>query len=275
MNHMTFSELFDPSGLVGQAVYVLLSLSLLTAPMGCFMVWRRLSFFGNTLAHSALLGAILGLLSGLGVLFGVLSFTAILALLLSHLLSHRMLSSDTVLGMMAHLTLALGVVLVSMLGKLRMDLSAYMFGDVLAVSDALFSAMLLLSLLGFVLIVVFWRGFLNLTISPDIAQVEGYRTVWLDRLFILTLALTIALGMLSIGVLLIVALLIIPAAAARLLARSMLMMVFWAWVVTVLSILLGMSAAFYWDFPAGPTVVLTSGVIFLLCYILKPLLGGR
>ncbi len=235
---MTILEFINPNTFVGQALWVLLALSLLTAPMGCFMVWRKLSYFGATLAHSALLGAILGLLTGIGVLTGVVSFTMILALGLSFWLSHRRLSGDTLLGIIAHSTLAIGVIAVSLMDNLRMDLMAYLFGDVLAVSTPLFYAMALLSVLGCVVIVMCWRGFVNLSTAPDIAKVEGYPIRLLEMIFTLTLSLTIALGMMNIGVLLIVAMLIIPAATARLLSRSLQHMVWMAWLLTVISIIM-------------------------------------
>lgn len=261
---MNIVSFFNPNDFVGQAVWALLALSLLTAPMGCFVVWRKLSYFGATLAHSALLGAILGLLTGIGVLFGVIGFTAILALCLSFWLNNRHLPSDTLLGMIAHLTLAIGVIAVSLMDNLRMDLMAYLFGDVLAVSRPMFYTMLVLALLGCVLIVSYWRGFVNLSISPDIAKVEGYPIMQIELVFTLVLSMTIALGMLSIGVLLIVATLIIPAAGARLFTNSLQQMVLVTWLITVVSILLGMFFAYTLNFPAGPTIVVMQGIVFII-----------
>ncbi len=266
---MSILEFFDPNGFIGQAVWALLLLSLLTAPMGCFMVWRKLSYFGATLAHSALLGAILGLLTGIGVLAGVISFTVILGVLLSFWLNHRLLAGDTILGMIAHLSLAIGVIAVSLMDNLRIDLMVYLFGDVLAISQNMFYSLAICALLGVVLIAVFWRGFVNLCVQRDIAAVEGYQTVSLELIFILVLSMTIALGMLSIGILLIVAILIIPAATARLFSRSLKQMVFIAWLVSILSILLGMLMAYQLDFPAGPTVVVCAGGIFIVANLIK------
>lgn len=261
---MTILDFFNPQDLIGQGVWALLSLSLLTAPMGCFVVWRKLSYFGATLSHSALLGAILGLVTGVGVLTGVVSFTVLLALGLSFWLRHRHLSGDTVLGIMAHLTLAIGVIAISVMDDLRMDLMAYLFGDVLSISQPLFVAMCLIAVVGLMIMVFFWRGFVNLAIQEDIAKVEGYQTRWLELSFILLLSLTISLGMLSIGVLLIVAMLIIPAATARLFSRSLIQMAIVAWLISVVCILLGMWAAYWFDFPAGPSVVVLTGIVFIV-----------
>lgn len=261
---MNIIDFINPTTFIGQALWVLLSLSLLTAPIGCFVVWRKLAYFGATLAHSALLGAILGLFMGIGVLTGVVGFTMILGLCLSFWLSQRRLSGDTVLGMIAHTSLAVGVIAVSVMDNLRVDLQSYLFGDVLAVSKPMFVAMAILSVVGFAVICIYWRGFVNLSIAPDIAKVEGYPTRTLDIIFTLTLSLTIALGMVSIGVLLIVAMLIIPAATARLLASSLRQMVVTAWVLTVISVVVGLWLAYMLDFPAGPTIVVVEGVLFVL-----------
>lgn len=261
---MFLSEFLSPNALIGQALWALLFLSLLTAPMGCFVVWRKLSYFGATLAHSALLGAILGILSGIGVLMGVISFTAVLAIILSFWLKNKWLSSDTVLGFIAHLSLAIGVIAVSVMDDLRIDLMAYLFGDVLSISTPMFYATLLMSGLGLVLIIFNWKGFVNLAIQTDIASTEGYATQRLELLFMVILSMTIALGMLSIGVLLIIAMLIIPAATARLFAHSLVQMAWLTWLITMLSIVAGMLLSYQLDFPAGPTVVTVAGVLFIL-----------
>lgn len=259
----TLIEFFNPTGFIGQSVWTLLFLSLLTAPMGCFMVWRRMSFFAATLAHSALLGAVLGLLTGIGVLTGVIGFTVVLAIGLSFWLNQRLLAADTVLALIAHLSLAIGVIAVSLMDNLRVDLMVYLFGDVLSVSTAMFYVTMAVSVMGIAWIVWGWRGFVNLVVQSDIAQIEGYPTQRFELMFTLVLSLTIALGMLSIGVLLIIAMLIIPAATARLFSRSLKQMVIITWVISVIAIILGMVAALYFNIPAGPAVVVIAGGLFV------------
>ncbi len=266
IDNINLLDVLNPADFIGQAVWALLALSLLTAPMGCFMVWRKLSYFGATLAHSAILGAILGLLTGVGVLAGVIGFTTVLALGLSFYLNNRLLSGDTVLGIIAHISLAAGVIAVSVMDNLRIDLMVYLFGDVFSISTQLFYIMLGIAVIGAVLTALLWRGFVNLTLQSDIARVEGYPVVGLEIVFTLVLSITIALGMLSIGLLLIIALLIIPAASARLLARSLGQMVLIAWIMSVLCIIVGMCFAVLANLPAGPAIVITAGFIFLLTH---------
>lgn len=260
----TLAEFFNPTGFIGQSLWTLLFLSLLTAPMGCFMVWRKMAFFAATLAHSALLGAILGLLTGIGVMTGVIGFTVVLAIGLSFWLNQRLLAADTVLALIAHLSLAIGVIAVSLMDNLRMDLMVYLFGDVLSISSNMFHLTMVVSLLGIAWVVWCWRGFVNLVVQSDIAQTEGYPTQRFELMFTLVLSLTIALGMLSIGVLLIIAMLIIPAATARLFSQSLKQMVVITWLITVLAIITGMVAALYFNIPAGPAVVVIAGVFFVL-----------
>ncbi|PID65460.1 MAG: hypothetical protein CR975_06990 [Gammaproteobacteria bacterium] len=261
---ITLAEFFHPGSFIGQSVWALLFLSLLTAPMGCFVVWRKLSFFGATLAHSALLGAILGLLTGIGVLAGVIGFTAILAVGLSFYLSQRLLSADTILGLIAHLSLAISVIMVSLMDDLRIDLMVYLFGDVLSISTTMFYVTMVTSVSGMICIILAWRGFVNLAVQSDIAKIEGYHIVRFELAFTLLLSLTIALGMLSIGILLIIAMLIIPAATARLFAGSLKQMVVMTWGITVLTIIIGMLSALHFNFPAGATVVSAAGLLFII-----------
>ena len=261
---MSLTEFINPTSFIGQALWTLLFLSLLTAPMGCFVVWRKLSYFGATLAHSALLGAILGLLTGVGILFGVIGFTALLAIILSFWLQHRLLSSDTILGFIAHLSLAISVIAVSVMDDLRIDLVAYLFGDVLSISTNMFYTTIAISLFSLLLIALNWRGLINLAVQTDIARIEGYPTQRLELMFMLILSMTIALGMLSIGVLLIIAMLIIPAATARLFSRSLIQMAWLTWGLTIISIVNGLALSYLLDFPAGPTVVVVAGMLFII-----------
>lgn len=260
---MTLTEFFNPTEFIGQSVWTLLFLSLLTAPMGCFMVWRKMSFFAATLAHSALLGAVLGLITGIGVLTGVIGLTVLLAIGLSIWLNQRLLSADTLLGLIAHLSLAIGVIAVSLMDNLRIDLMVYLFGDVLSVSAEMFYITIAVSLGGVVLIMWCWRGFVNLVVQSDIAAVEGYPVRRFELIFTLVLSLTIALGMLSIGVLLIIAMLIIPAATARLFSHSLQQMVVITWIITVIATILGMVSALYFNIPAGPAIVAIAGMFFI------------
>lgn len=261
---MEFIDFFSPNTVLGRGMIALLLLSLLTAPIGCFIVWRRMSFFGATLAHSSLLGAILGIWLGLNVFNTLLAFTVVLALLLQMMLRQRILSADTLLGMMAHFTLALGFIFVSMTDDLRIDLTAYLFGDLLGVQPKMLPKLAILTAIALCLLSIFQRGFLNLCITPSIAQVEGYAVGRLELMFVLLLSITISIGLQAVGVLLILSLLIIPAATARLITHSVRAMVLFAWLITLFCAVIGIFLAYQLDLPAGAAVVCLTGIIFII-----------
>ena len=158
-------------------------LSLMSGPLGSFIVWRRMAYFGDTLAHSALLGVTLGFVFDVNLNLAIVLCAVFVALILASLQRQHFIPSDTLLGLMAHTTLAAGLVTISQVDSVRIDLNAYLFGDLLAVDrqDLLFMA------LGCVLVLAvlsrMWRGLLATTVSEELAQVEGYPVARLRLLF--------------------------------------------------------------------------------------------
>lgn len=248
---------------------ILLVLSFLTAPVGCFVVWRKMSYFGATLAHSTLLGAVLGILLGVGMMVGVIGFTVILAITLGLLIRERYLSADALLGMMAHFILAVGLIAVSVMDDLRIDLMAYLFGSVFAVDKSIFYAMIIVTLIAVFVLIFYWKAFLNLTVCQEIAQAERLISGKTELIFVICLAATVSLGMQAVGALLIIALLIIPAITARLFAKSMLSMVVYSWLITITSIVCGMILSLYLDLPAEASIVVFSGLLFFVLFELS------
>lgn len=238
-------------------------LALVSGPMGCFVVWGRMAYFGDTLAHAALLGIALALLLGWHPLVGVLLLGALLALALARLQRQHSLTSDTVLGIFAHAALALGLVLISLTSGLRLDLHSLLFGDLLAVQlrDLLWIA--LLTLIIAVTLWRSWRALLILTISPDLAQAEGLPVLRLRTLQLVLLASLVAIGLQVVGALLMTALLIIPAAAARRWAQTPEQMAGFASLIGLLSVLVGMLLSWGLDTPTGPSIVVSATVFFL------------
>ena len=241
-----------------------LILALVSGPLGSFVVWRRMAFFGDTLAHGALLGITLGVLSDIHPTLALLLSSVLLALFLYPLQQRSSLSSDTLLGIISHSMLAIGLVALSLARNVRVDLMGYLFGDLLAVG---LEDLILISLAAVIcggLIIWQWRGLLATTVSPELASIDGYPVARLNLLLILMLALVISLAMKIVGVLLISALLIIPPAAARSLARTPEKMALMASLVGMLSVALGLMASWQWDTPAGPSVVVVAALLFLL-----------
>jgi zinc transport system permease protein len=241
-----------------------LALVLMTGLLGVFLLWRRMAYFGDTLSHSALLGVALGFLTGMNLNLWVLLVCVVVALLMLLLQHNPRLGSDTLLGIIGHSALALGTVALTFLPGVRVDLMAYLFGDILAVSreDVWFAWGLALVVLGVMWWI--WRPLLALTVHEALAQVEGVNVWFVSGAYMLAVALAVAVAMKIIGVLLLTALLIIPAATARQFARTPEQMALLAVVFGALALLGGMGASLYLDTPAGPSIVVTASLVFVL-----------
>ena len=239
-------------------------LALVAGPLGCFVVWRRMAYFGDSLAHSALLGITLGFLLEVDLQLGVAATCAAVALLVGLLQQQQRLPTDTLLGILAHSGLALGLVALSFAGSLRLDLMGYLFGDVLAVgkSDLLWiwiggAAVLLV-------LAIYWRRLLLATVHEELASAEGIQVLQVRLVLMLTLAVTIAVAMKIVGILLITSMLILPAAAARRFARSPEEMAVLAAVLGVLAVGLGLGGSLTYDTPSGPSIVVAALLLFVI-----------
>jgi len=240
-----------------------LMLALVCGPLGCFIVWRRMAYFGDTLAHSALLGIALALLLDLNLQLTVIGACCVLALLLVLMERNKSLASDTLLGILAHSSLAIGLVTIS-LTDVRIDLLAYLFGDLLSVSRHELWWMLGGGSLALALLLRFWKPLLAITLNQELAQVEGLHLQRLRLLLMLIMAIVVAGSMKIVGVLLITSLLIIPPAAARHFARSPEQMALGASAIGALSVSGGMAASWFWDTPTGPSIVVVAALLFAL-----------
>ncbi|MEM8590041.1 MAG: metal ABC transporter permease [Pseudomonadota bacterium] len=237
--------------------------ALATGPLGCFVVWRRMAYFGDTLAHSALLGVVLGFILSIQPMAGVALTCATLAVLMVLMQSQR-LSSDTFLGLMSHSTLAIGLLAVAFLPAFRIDLLSYLFGDILAVSTndlAIIYGGLVVVLVGLVII---WRPLLAVTVNEELAQAEGVRVLAVRLVFTLLLAIVIAVAMRVVGLLLVTSLLIIPAAAARRFSPTPELMAVAAAGLGVLAVIGGLQLSLAADTPSGPSIVVAALALFIL-----------
>lgn len=246
------------------ALFAGIAVALVAGPLGSFAVWRRMAYFGDTLAHSALLGITFGLLLGINLSIAVAVGCLTLAMILVAMQRNRFLATDTLLGILSHSTLALGLVCVSLFSKTRIDLMAYLFGDILSVTRMDLILMWATSLGVITALVFIWQPLLNMTVHEDLAQVEGVPIHKIRTVLMLLMALVIAMAMKVVGVLLITALLIIPAAAARRLTHSPETMAITASLLGCLAVLMGLWASYQFDSPAGPSVVLSAGFLYLV-----------
>ena len=241
-----------------------IGVALVAGPLGCFVVWRKMAYFGDTMAHSALLGVALGLLLGVAPMIGVFAVGLAVALLLSGFLKQPFLSGDTLLGTLSHASLALGVLLISLMTWLRVDLLGYLFGDILSVTRTDLLWIYAVGGITLILLAWLWRPLLAITVDRELAGAEGMNVISSELMLMLVIAAVIALAMKVVGILLITSLLIIPAAAARHLCRTPEQMAAAAAIIGVLSVALGLFASFHFDTPSGPSIVTAAVLLFML-----------
>ncbi len=252
----------------GRAIVAGLGLAMFTGPLGCFLIWRRMAYFGAAVSHSALLGVALGLLIGIDPMIGAGITCLAMAVLLAALDRRQLLPTDTLMGVVAHAALAIGLVVLASLHAVRVDLMAYLFGDILAVGAADIAAIFVTLAVAGIYLYWGWRPLLSATVHRDLATVEGAPVDASQFSLMVMVALVVAIGMKVVGILLIVSMLILPAAAARRLVSSPEQMVALATIIGVVSVLGGLYASASFDSPAGPSIVVVAAAIFAVMCIL-------
>ena len=245
-----------------------IGLALVAGPLGCFIVWRRMAYFGDTMAHSALLGVALSLLLDINLTLGVFAVAALVSLALVLLQRRNALSTDALLGILSHSTLAIGLVLVAFMTWVRVDLMGFLFGDILAVTVTDIAVIYAGGAAILLLLALVWRPLLAGTVNAEVAEAEGLRPELTRVVFMLLLASVIAIAMKLVGVLLITSLLIIPAATARRLSGSPEQMAVVAALLGAGAVSGGLFGSLAYDTPSGPSIVVAALGIFLVSLVL-------
>lgn len=240
-----------------------LLVAIISAPLGVFMVWQKQSYFGATLAHTALLGVSIGLLLDTNPTYAVILISIIIGFSLFILEQKSQLATDTLLGILAHSSLALGLIVLSLQPNIQIDIMGYLFGDILNID--LFDIGMLLSLMLLVIVFfgIYWNQLLNITLNKELAETDGINTKKIQLGYILLLALLISLAIKIVGILLITSLLIIPAAAAHKLSKTPEQMLKLAFVIGIISVVGGLLMSISIDTPTGPSIVMCATAIFL------------
>jgi len=239
---------------------------LVSGPMGCVVVWRRMAYFGDALAHSALLGTSMAIMFDIKPLFGVMLTGIVFSYLLIWLQVKKDLSSDAILGILSHGALAAGLVMLAIMQSegQRIDLMGYLFGDILSVS---WGYLIWLGVIGALVLAItgwLWQSILAVAVHEELARSEGVAVDRVRLIFMLLMAVVVAVAMKIVGIILITALLIIPAASARRFAKSPEAMAVVAIAFGLFSVFGGVFASMQWDTPAGPSIVLASVVLFFV-----------
>ncbi|MDC0457317.1 metal ABC transporter permease [Alphaproteobacteria bacterium] len=251
-----------------------IAVALISGLVGCFVVWRRMSYYGESIAHSSLLGVGLGILMGIGINLGVIFTCLLFGILFLWLQQSKVLSSDTLLGVLAHLALSVGVIVISM-NRVKIDIHSFLFGDILTVTQNDLWGMYLAVLVVVIIICLNWSSLLLVTIDEDLAKAEGVNPLFINLLLTSILTIVVAVSIQIIGLLLITSMLIIPAAASRRLVNSPETMAVVATVIGILSVIIGIFLSVEIDAPSGPSIVVVSAVLFFLSPVLAILLNKK
>ena len=238
-----------------------IGIAAVAGPFGCILVWRRMAFFGGALAHSGLLGVAAGVLLGLSPMLALALFGVAAALVIAGAERQRSLPGDAILAIIAHTALALGLVVVSLMETVRVDLMGYLVGDILAVSDLDLIAVTASLIVGLGGLYLLWRPVLAIVVNEDLARLDGVAVGRTNAIMLMLTALVVAVAIKLVGILLVVALMIIPAGVARGLARTPEQMVLWSMAAGVLSVVSGIGASLLWDIQTGPSIVVTAAIL--------------
>ncbi len=241
-------------------------IALVAGPLGCFVAWRRLAYFGDAMAHAALLGVVLALLLGQGIALGLAAVAVVVTLAVYRLERHALLATDTLLGVAAHASLALALVVLSQSPSIQLDVNGLLFGDILAVGMHDIALVYAVAMLVGLFLWRNWRGLMRMVVHADIAQVEGVATERLRFWLMLAIALAVALSIQVVGILLVTSLLIIPAAAVRYVAHTPTQMALLSIPCGMASVAGGLFASLRFDTPSGPSIILAALALFLLAF---------
>ena len=244
-----------------------LALAVAASPLGCFVVWRKMVYYGDATAHSAVLGISLSLYFSVSIFMGVF-LMALLASLVVTLFVNKYYSADTILGVFSHATLAFGIIAVNMLPSQNVNIESYLFGQLLAVTkvDLIYIWSGAITIL--FLILFRWKNLLISTVSEELAIASGMNPKREHWILNLGLAILIAVAIKVVGILLVTAMLIIPPAAARPLVRKPVAMVFISGIIGCLSVIIGLLVSLYIDTPTGPSIIAIATIIFILNWVM-------
>ena len=239
-----------------RALVAAVALGVIAAPLGCLVVWRRMSYFGSTVAHAGLLGVALGIALGIDLTLGVILVALAIGGVLVLLGRQKQLPADSLLGILSHAALAGGLVAAAKLAGQRLDLMGYLFGDILSVTGGDLVWIFAGGIVVLGIVAALWRTLVAVAVHEELAAAEGMNTRGAEAALVLILAFTIAVAMKIVGVLLIIAFLIMPAAAARPFARTPEAMVGMAAIIGAIGSAAGLMLSASADIPGGPAIVL-------------------
>ena len=247
-----------------RALFAGIGIALVTGPLGCFVVWRRLSYFGDTLSHSALLGVTMAYSLEFNIAVSIFFISSIIALILIQLQKKTNLPSDALLGLLAHSSLAVGLVVIGFLSFIRFDIMGLLFGDILAVNKQDLLTIWIGGALILLVLKVIWKPLFASTVNYELAEAEGLNPDRAKAIFTILLAAIIAISIKLVGVLLITGMLIIPTAMSRNLSDNPKKMVLFSIIGGMMSVLIGLFSSLEFNTPSGPSIIAAALLLFVL-----------
>lgn len=247
-------------------IFIAISCSLL----GVFVLWKKLSYFGDALSHSVLLGLMLGVIFEASQISAVIIFAFIFAFLVWSISQNRYFSKDTIIMISSYFCVALAIICNDIWVK-NFNFASYIFGDVLTVSNQETQALAAITLLTIFYVIFSFRKILLININQDLARIEGVKTEIWNLSFLILLAVIIALSVRIVGIFLMTALLILPAAIARIFAISARQMMLLSLVIGVVVSALSFKVASNYDLTVSSTIIVIFSVIFMSSLLAKKL----
>ena len=241
-----------------------IGIALVTGPCGCFIIWRRFSFFAGTLAHSALLGVTMAVFFEINIAFAVFLISAFLAIILLQLQKKTKLPNDALLGLLAHASLAVGLVILGFLSSIRFDIMGLLFGDILAVNQIDLMFIWIGGALILIILKIIWKPLFASTVNYELAEAEGMKPDRANAIFTILMAAIIAISIKIVGLLLITGMLIIPAAMARNISNSPQQMILFSVIGGLLSVIIGLFTSLEFNTASGPSIIAASLFLFIL-----------
>ncbi len=260
-------SLFEP--FLIQAILGGIGIAIICGPLGSYVVWHRMAYFGDTISHAALLGIAVSLFLNIHFLIGVLAICILIGLLLINYNKRGLpLSNDSILGIISHSSLALGITLIYILKPSNFDLFNYLFGNILTLTPYDILIIYICAIINLSIIYKYWSQLVAITIDPNLAKIHKIKTSKIQMIFILVMALTIGISIKIIGTLLITSLLVIPAATARHLSKTPKEMAVIASLIGIIGVIIGTFLSSIFDVPTGPAIILSFTFLFL-CTLLR------
>ena len=264
-----------PDDFFVRALIAGIGVAIVAGPLGCFIMWQRLAYFGDTMAHASLLGIAIAIILEVHIFAGVFGICIVAAFLLGRVTDRSQLPADSLLGILSHSTLALGLILVSLMYWVRVDLLQYLFGNILSVNWIDIATIYLAGAVVIALLVWRWRQLVCTTVNEEIAAAENLQPVYTRYLLMVLLAAVVAFAMKIVGIILTMAMLIIPAASARYFSNSPEQMAVYSVLAGIIAVIIGLVLSLYVDLPSGPSIVFAASVIFVSSLAITSIVATR